>query len=381
MNEIYWIWLQQSLNYGNNKIRTVKLLYKNIQDFYNAGEHEWKLCGCFANKEISSLKFENLEKAKRILDRCSVLNYKVITIENENYPELLKNIVNPPCVLYVKGDVSNLNKKICISIVGTRNATSYGTEIANELAYKLSKLGVIIISGCAIGIDKSAHFGALDAKGETIAVLACGLNYPYLMGHYNLREKISRNGALVSEFPPDFRASELNFVIRNRIISGLSLGTVVIEAGEKSGSLITTSFAVDQNRDVFVVPVDMRSPVSKGSINLIRDGAKVITCAEDILYEYKNIYNFEKTKRNFYSNEKINNNLKTKNINLESLVNLSENSKVVYEEIKKKKIHINELSLNTNIKIRELLTSITELELSGLIQSYPGRFYDIKNVF
>ena len=392
-NKIYWIWLQNALKYGNHKVRVINLLYDNIQEFYSAGEKEWRLCGCFTNKEISSLLGSTIQKAAIVLDRSITLGYQIITLDDKEYPQKLKNIANPPCVLYVKGDISNIDKKLCISIVGTRSATIYGTQMASEIAYDLSKQNAIVISGGALGVDRAAHIGALKAGGETIAVLGCGINYKYLAENKQLRNEISTAGALISEYPPDSPAFSSNFPIRNRIISGLSSGTVVIEAGAKSGSLITANLANDQNRDVFVIPVDMRSSVSQGTVSLIRDGAKIITCAQDILNEYniksKNINSEEEKKGNINSypkNQKttINENILPKPIskqnNSDILVDsLPKDSKDVYLFIKNNsKSHIDKISINTNIQIKDLLPIITELEISGFIESYPGKIYSAK---
>lgn len=392
-NKIYWIWLQNALKYGNHKVRIINLLYDNIQKFYNAGEKEWRLCGCFTNKEISSLLGSTIQKAAIVLDRSITLGYQIITLDDKEYPQKLKNIANPPCVLYVKGDISNIDKKLCISIVGTRSATIYGTQMASEIAYNLSKENAIIISGGALGVDRAAHSGALKAGGETIAVLGCGINYKYLAENKQLRNEISKTGALISEYPPDSPAFSSNFPIRNRIISGLSSGTVVIEAGAKSGSLITANLANDQNRDVFVIPVDMRSSVSQGTVSLIRDGAKIITCAQDILNEYniksKNINSEKEKKENINSytknekaiiNENVLPNPTLKYNNSDILVeSLPKDSKDVYLFIKNNgKSHIDKISINTNIQIKNLLPIITELEIGGFIESYPGKIYSAK---
>ncbi len=261
--------------------------------------------------------------------------------------------------------------------MGTRNATEYGKQMSYEMSAQLSQKGAVVVSGGAIGVDTAAHQGAIGAGGKTLAILGCGINFPYLTENEPLRNKISKNGALISEYPPDFPASRPNFPIRNRIISGLSLGTVVIDAGEKSGSLITANLANDQNRNVFVIPVDMRSPVSKGTVSLIRDGAKVITCADDILNEYKNIntkpaksLEYQKPKKSYIIGK----------AEIKPDINLSEISneaKSIYNSLKNGKLHIDEISSTTKITIKNLLPLITELEISGLIRANSGRIYEI----
>lgn len=391
--KIYWIWLQEALRYGSHKVKIIKHYYESIKDFYNSGEREWRICGCFSNREIEALKSATLQKAQIILEKSYDLNYEILTLADKDYPKLLENISNPPCVIYIKGDRSCLSGSLNISIVGTRKATVYGVKMAHEISKDLVAAGAVVVSGGAVGVDCAAHEGALIGGGKTIAVLGCGINYPYLMHKSYLREKISQSGAVISEYPPDYPAYSQNFPIRNRIISGLSLGTVVIEAGKKSGSLITANLANTQNRDVFVVPVDMKSELAEGATGLIRDGAQVITCAENILDEYSsrmgNDFKIHKNKfvpkeANVFINESANFKINEKSCDLTDrnknfLDDLDYKSKIVYLAIKDEKIHIDEISRKTEFSVKDLLPIITELELSGLIKSYSGRMYEINH--
>ncbi len=299
---VYWIWFQQCIRRGSNKIRAIRLIYNDIEKFYKAGEKEWRLCGCFTNREIENLKTTSLDSAEKIFYESKSKNYDVLDIDNPRYPKLLKFIPDPPSVIYVDGDIDIVDNTLCISVVGTRDATEYGIVNAAEISRDLAKSGVTVISGGAMGIDTAAHEGALKAGGKTIAVLGCGINYNYLMQNFGLRKRIAKNGALVSEFPPNYPPSPHTFPIRNRIISGLSLGTVVIEAGMRSGSLVTANHANNQNRDVFVLPVEESNKNSGGSLALIRDGAYIIRNADDVLKEYKNrllTKNFHTENKNF----------------------------------------------------------------------------------
>ncbi len=283
---IYDIWLSKALKFTSGKVKFIKSLYNNISDFYNGGETEWRLSGCLTVKELENLKNEPLNNSVKEFELAQKLGYKVIPLFSEKYPHLLEQIYNPPGVLYVKGNVEILNSALPVSIVGTRRATCYGKQMAFEIGKNLSLAGATVVSGGAMGIDSAAHCGALSGGGNTIAVLGCGINYPYLMHNKKMREEISKTGAVISEFPPNYPGNIYTFPIRNRVIAGLSLGTLVIEAGEKSGSLISANFACEQNRDVFVVPVEESSPLSKGPMSLIKDGAQVITSAQDILDNY-----------------------------------------------------------------------------------------------
>ena len=218
-------------------------------------------------------------------------NHHLITIQDASYPELLRQIPGPPCVLYALGKptlAANLLTEPQLAIVGSRNASAYGKEIATSFAHKLASCGLVITSGLASGVDGAAHRGALQADiGSTIAVAACGLDSVYPAEHRQLAEQISKRGLLISEFPIGTSPMPGHFPRRNRIISGLSLGTLVVEASMKSGSLITARLATEQGREVYAIPGSIHNPLSKGGHILIRNGAKLVETVEDVLEELK----------------------------------------------------------------------------------------------
>ncbi|MBQ9267687.1 MAG: DNA-processing protein DprA [Clostridia bacterium] len=207
---------------------------------------------------------------------------KVINITDEEYPQALREIYAPPITLFAKGDVSLLGQK-SISVVGCRRASNYGLKMAKDLAYCLAKNHIVIVSGLAKGIDAMGHLGALEANGKTIAVLGCGVDICYPRENLNIYKKILENGLILSEYIVGTEPKPQNFPIRNRIVSGLSNGVVVVEAREKSGSLITADLALEQGREVYVLPGNVNSPQSAGTNALIKQGAKLITSAKDIL--------------------------------------------------------------------------------------------------
>ena len=209
---------------------------------------------------------------------------EVITIDEDQYPKNLKHIYNPPRVLYVKGKLIP-EDYYSIGIVGSRKASFYGQQNAERLGSELAQKGFTVISGMARGIDTYAHKGALKAKGRTIAVLGSGINVVYPPENKTLMDEISRNGAVISEFPIDTRPNRQNFPMRNRIISGLSMGVLVIEAARKSGALITASFALEQGREVFSLPGRVDMSTSRGTLGLIKEGAKLVESVDDILEE------------------------------------------------------------------------------------------------
>lgn len=370
-NTVYWIWLQQALKPGSSKVKIINHFYKNIKDFYDGKEREWRLCGCFTNKEISALCDSSLEEAEKTFRLSQNLGYKIICICDEEYPNLLRHIDNPPALLYVKGDISFLNSVKSIGIVGTRKASEYGLAMAHDLSHDLALNNVAVISGGALGIDSAAHQGALDAGGKTVAVLGCGINYPYLLGNLKLRNEISNSGAVISEYPPNFPSKPFTFPIRNRIISGISSGIVVIEAGKKSGSLITANLANNQNRDVFVVPVNKESKNSEGSFSLIEDGAMVVASVQDILSEYNNNVNIKKEKSTNLENKPNIQKSKKRNIS-----DVPKEYRNIFEILLKGKTHIDIISEITEIPVDKLLLALTEMEISGFVKSRSGKIYE-----
>lgn len=213
-------------------------------------------------------------------------NIKKITLQDKTYPAILKEIHDPPKELYIKGNIIPQDK-IAIAVVGTRKCTQHGKQVALDIAGELAKLGITIVSGLAEGIDTFAHQAALENNGRTIAVLGTGIDKKslYPKSNYILSEKIAKNGAVISEYPPETKGTKFNFPKRNRIVSGLSLGVVVIEAPEKSGALITASLALEQNREVFAVPGSIYEENYQGTNKLIQMGAKLVNNIEDILEE------------------------------------------------------------------------------------------------
>lgn len=230
---------------------------------------------------INTFPFENLKKE---LELAKKLKVRILTVNDDNYPQNLKNIFDPPICLYVKGDILPQDE-ISLGIVGSRRASFYGLQVAEKFAYSLAQLKFTIVSGLARGVDTSAHKGALKAKGRTLAILGSGLNCIYPEENFKLAEEISHAGAVISEFPLNFGPQPRNFPRRNRVISGLSMGVIVVEAAKNSGALITADFALEQGREVFAVPGKVDSATSFGTNQLIKQGAKLTDSVEDILEE------------------------------------------------------------------------------------------------
>lgn len=285
-DKIYWIWLSL-IGIGDRKLEKLLEKYKKVENIWNAKEKELiYIEGIGQNLANKMLKREYKEKAKRYLEKLEEKNIQAITLQDTYYPDKLKTIFGKPIVLYVKGKKDILNE-FSLAIVGCRECSQYGKNTAIEIAHTLSNNQVNIVSGLARGIDAYAHQGALMGKEKTIAVLGCGVDIIYPKENEKLyNEILQKEGAIVSEYIIETEPERMHFPARNRLISGLSDGVIVIEAKEKSGSLITVDFALEQGKNVFVVPGNINSPYSKGTNDLIKQGAKPITCLKDILEEY-----------------------------------------------------------------------------------------------
>jgi len=280
----YYLWLLQVMGAANP--RSVQLIrhFGSPEAVYAAFQKN--LPRFLKPAEAEALKTASLDKSREILQTCAKYNYRVITLEDTEYPIALKNIYNPPIVLFAAGELPK--SELCITVVGTREACDYSFKVTQRLCYRLAKEGVVIVSGMAIGIDKTAHSAALEAKGKTIGVLACGLavDYPKFSTPFRL-EIIGAGGAIVTELLPDSRGERGYFNYRNRIMSGLSRGVIIMEAGDKSGCHITASHAINQNRDLFCVPpADIFHGRFKGVIGYLRDGAIPVFDHTDVLNEY-----------------------------------------------------------------------------------------------
>jgi len=278
----YWIALNGITGLGPVRIRRLLDIFGTPKAVLEAPRHillSKKLIPA-ASAEPFSRRGELLDDARKHLEDCEKIGITVLTLQDDGYPLYLKEIFAPPPVLYVKGDLS-VFRNHTLAIVGTRSPTTYGLHCARSLTAELCGHAVIV-SGMARGIDTAAHTRCLEMGGKTIAVLGCGIDHIYPAENKDLAERICKNGALVSEFPPGTIPEAYNFPRRNRVISGMSCGVIVIEAGEKSGALITADYALQQNRTVFAVPGPINSPVSAGTFKLIKDGAVPIRSSTDV---------------------------------------------------------------------------------------------------
>ncbi len=282
----YWLWL--SALQGMRGITKLALLeqFQNPEAVYFAEEEALALVE-MRRSEREILKERSLDAAEKALADCRRLGIRILTISDAEYPERLKNIYDPPILLYLRGQLPPMDEEVAVAVVGTRNCTPYGTMAAESLSYAMASQGVVIVSGLAEGIDAAAHRGALRAGKATVAVIGGGHDLPYpACNRYLYEDIVACGGAILSEYPPGTEHKGSHFPVRNRIISGLSLGVLVVEAPKRSGALITAHAAMEQGRDVFAVPGPIDSPYSAGCLSLLRDGALMAAEDWDVLGHY-----------------------------------------------------------------------------------------------
>lgn len=366
----YWLWLH-TRDLSSIKANNLLSHFDSITDIYNATNYD-TIDGIKLDKRaISSLMNKDLSKVDKITTYCTKNGVDIITREDRRYPLSLTHIYNPPILLFVRGDISYLNNNLCISFVGTRKCSVYGIKAADKIAGDLSQYGVVIVSGMAKGIDTASHEGTLRAKGKTVAVLGSGIDVCYPKQNKSLMEKIATTGAVITEYIPGTPPDAGNFPARNRIISGLSRGVVITEAPERSGSLITASLAADQGKDVFAVPGDITNPCSVGSNRLIADGAKLITCAEDILEEYKDEYpHLEK-------GAVIKEEKKTNSAVEDLIEGYNDDEKALLRAIGLKEVHIDDIISESGLESGQVLSLLTIFEISGIVEQKSGKIFKL----
>lgn len=351
----FWVAFSQIERLGPQKFKRLYRHFPDMQTAWQANFRELKYAG-LDEKDIQEI----LEKRNKInpdeeWEKLEKLGIKVITVLDKEYPKLLKEIYSPPALLYIKGNLPE-NLDFTLAVVGTRKITTYGRQITPEIVKDLVKTGLVIISGLAIGIDSLAHQSCLEANGKTIAVLGSGSDLIYPISNRNLAEEIIKNSAVISEYPLAAKPLKQHFPARNRIISGLSLGTLVIEGDQDSGSLITARFALEQNREVFAVPGSVFSKTSIGPNNLIKIGAKPVTSAQDVL-EALNLELAE----NFMENKKI--------------IPDTKEEEILLNFLSKEPIHVDELIKRSKLKTSNVNSTLTMMEMKGKVRNLGGMNY------
>ena len=391
---LYWIWLQSIFGYGTTRSETVLKAFPSPAKLFEASADGPKEKHLFTARELELLDRRDLEWAQEVAADCTRRGIAVLTPEDPNYPQALHNIYSKPSALYVTGDISCLSGRLAIAMVGARHCTTYGKQAADRLARELVSCGAAVVSGLAQGIDTISHTGALKGGGKTVAVLGCGHDQDYPVSNRTLRRLIEQHGAVVSEYPPGTKPLSRNFPIRNRIISGLSAGIVVVEGARRSGSLITAGHALAQGRDVFAVPGSIFSESSTGPHWLIRQGAIPVTCTRDILEEYLHL-SLDTINTGAVENLPLNA-WEAPEKQTESMIDivgkntaavpckrqappsfLTDKQRTVYAAVGNDPQNVDSLTVQSGLEVREVLSALTQLEIYGLIKALPGRRYTI----
>jgi DNA processing protein len=317
---------------------------------------------------IENIKYEKIQKfiearktinPDEVLEEIAKKEIKVLTLQDDNYPYLLKQIYNPPAVLFIKGNLESCNLDKTLAIVGSRKASHYITDIVSKIIDDIRGTDITIVSGMALGVDSCAHKAALKNNLKTIAVLGAGFDYIYPKSNKSLfNEILENNGAVITEYYPNDPPEPWKFPVRNRIISGLSVGTLIAEAGLKSGALITANLCLEQNRELMCIPGLVTNPNTEGIHELIKNGAGLVTNAKDIFdnLNWLCIGNAEKNENNFK-------------------IDLLDNEKKIYEILSLEPFNFDELLNQSKLNAQELMVVLTSLEINGIIKQLPGQKY------
>jgi DNA processing protein len=361
----YWLALNRLPGVG-------PVIYRRLLDRFGTPERVFQadlksfegVEGLRAGTAQAIVRFKGAEKIDRELEDLEKNQVKVLTFLDPDYPSLLAQIHDPPPFLYYRGNPALLHNQ-ALAMVGSRNGSPYGIRMTERLAWSLTKNGLVVVSGLARGIDTAAHHGALSAQGGTIAILGSGLDVVYPPENEKLYQQIVDHGLVCSEFPLGALPERQNFPIRNRIISGLSLGVVIVEATLKSGSLITARLALDQGREVFAVPGSIESFKSSGTHRLIKEGAKLVENAQDILEElqWPKAVQPVREDRGALSPE------------APSPPPLSPGEKKIWDLLLDEPLHVDQMARQSGLNIAPLLSTLLEMELKGLIKQLPGKCF------
>jgi DNA processing protein len=369
----YWVALKWVEGVGNVGFKALLEAFGTPQKVFEAPLSMIKAVPGIGDKTAPQIKsFKDWKKVEKELEFADRTCVSIVTSQDPLYPSQLLSTYDYPAFLYVKGHLKE--DDVNVAVVGSRTASTYGKFTTERLCRELVLRGITVISGLARGIDSAAHRGALSGKGRTIAVLGCGLDVVYPPENEKLFTEISLQGALISEFPFGTPPNAPNFPARNRIISGISLGVVVVEASEKSGSLITARIALEQGREVFAVPGSIDSSGSRGTNKLIKQGAKLIENVEDILEEIlpqvtsaPKVVKPDQRQKQPEDQQKI--------LTSSPDLVLKETEKTVWQVLSQKPVHIDQIITSTGLTAHEVLVILLNLELQGLIEQKPGKTY------
>jgi len=351
----YWVGFSYIPGIGRVRLNQIETYFGNLESAWEAPASEFRQ----ARLEDSIVRAITTWRPKIVLDdemeKLKRYGVQTLTWHDDAYPVRLKEIYDYPPILYIRGRLTAADEW-CLAVVGTRRATAYGRQVTEEIVTDLARNNITIVSGLARGIDSVAHQTALDAGGRTIAVLACGLDVIYPAENLNLARRIIENGALVSEYPLGIKPKPEHFPRRNRILSGMSLGVLVTEAGEGSGALITADLALEQNRDVLAIPGSILSPASRGTNNLIQQGAKLVQNCQDIL-------------------EELNLRAVSQQLEFKEIIPGSETESTLLKRLSAEPTHIDSICVGSGLPVATVSSTLAMMELKGLVRSVGNMSY------
>jgi DNA processing protein len=364
----FWMALTQVDGLGVRGAHKLIERFGSPQAAYHASLTELESCGLPPRLAQALFAQAGLKEADKEIEEAAKQGCELLTAGGSEYPPLLKQIPDPPLVLYVRGNARILAQH-AIAVVGTRRPTAYGLQVARRLARDLAQRQLVVVSGLARGIDSAAHHGALEASGKTVAVLGSGMDVIYPRENQRLAEKIMESGALISEFPLGTSPAPENFPIRNRIISGLSLGVLIVEAAEFSGSLITGRLASEQDREVFAVPGNITSAQSFGPNHLIKQGAKLVDQWMDVVEEFP-----AEIRMQLLPSAEASEAMATAETGLLFEQSLTPDQKAVFESLRiDQALFVDSIVGALSLPAPRVLTALLELEMCGLVRQMPGK--------
>ena len=351
----YWVAFNRIPGIGRARYAALEAYFGTLEVAWTAGPSDLRKAG------LDSRSITSIQSRRPDIDPDTVLydllarNIEPLTWHDPRYPDRLNQIYDRPPVIYVRGAIAEQDDW-GIAVVGSRQPTAYGKEMALTLSTELARNGITVVSGLARGIDSIAHRAALDAGGRTLAIQACGLDMVYPPEHQRLADEIAESGAVISDYPLDTRPRPDFFPRRNRIMSGLTLGTLVVEADEKSGALITAGYALEHNREVFAVPGNVTSPKSRGTNRLLQEGAKLVTRIEDVL-------------------EELNLKLVPEQLVMQELLEVSAPEADLIKLLSREPIHIDEVTRQCNLPVSTVSSTLAMMELKGIVKQVGAMSY------
>lgn len=355
----YWLGFNHVAGVGPQRLKMLRQYFPSLEAAWHASESDLRRAGLDRRTIASLQETRRTLNLQRLQNQIDDMGASALTWDDLDYPPVLQELPDAPPVLYVRGTLTPADNW-AIAIVGTRKATTYGRDMAYQLAQGLVAAGLTVVSGLALGVDAAAHQGALDAGGRTIAVLPVGIDTIYPPEHRQLAQNIVKQGALLTEFPPGTQAERKNFAPRNRIMSGLSLGVIIVEAPDKSGALLTADSAAEQGREVFAVPGQTTSSGSKGSNRLIQDGAKLVMSVDDVLNELNLTRNTTQTRQE-----------------VQQIAPENEQERTLLALISIEPQHVDDLCRQTNLPVAAVSSTLALMELKGMVRQVGHMEYTV----